>query len=455
MKEVNINLLFSNQKTFFSSQKTKPVDFRLKQLRLLKKSILKLEDEVYAALFADLKKSKEESFFSEMGIILNEIDLFISKLDSWSKPKRVSSPFYLLPSQSYIQYDPLGLCLIIAPFNYPFQLALLPLIGAIAGGNCAIVKGSEHALNTNEILQKIFASFDTDFISFVSGDAKQSQELVKLPFDKIFFTGSTSVGKKVLAAAAENLTPVVLELGGKSPCIVDKSADIKLTALRIVWGKFMNAGQTCIAPDFVLVHKSVHKELVEAMVIEIENLYGAESSHSAHYGRIIHANAWERLVNLIDQRKLTFGGKYDKSSLFISPTILDNVDITDKCMQEEIFGPILPVMTFEQVEDLPAFLSKEKPLALYVFGSNSWAKAILARFPSGGACINDTMIHFSNSKMPFGGVGASGLGHYHGFNSFLCFSHQRSIMRSFTWVDLFFRYPPFRHFGLIKHLLRL
>jgi aldehyde dehydrogenase (NAD+) len=199
----------------------------------------------------------------------------------------------------------------------------------------------------------------------------------------------------------------------------------------------------------------VHKELVEAMVIEIENLYGAESSHSAHYGRIIHANAWERLVNLIDQRKLTFGGKYDKSSLFISPTILDNVDITDKCMQEEIFGPIFPVMTFEQVEDLPAFLSKEKPLALYVFGSNSWAKTILARFPSGGACINDTMIHFSNSKMPFGGVGASGLGHYHGFNSFLCFSHQRSIMRSFTWVDLFFRYPPFRHFGLIKHLLRL
>lgn len=454
MEEININSLFSNQKAFFSTQESRLINFRLKKLRLLKKTILTFEEEVYAALYADLKKSKEESFFSEIGIVLNELDLFISKLNSWSKPTRVSTPIFLLPSKSYIQYDPLGLCLIIAPFNYPFQLALLPLIGAIGGGNCAIVKGSEHTPNTNEVLKKIFSSFDSDHLAFLCGDAEQSRELVKLPFDKIFFTGSTAVGKKVLAAAAENLTPVVLELGGKSPCIVDKSADIKLTARRIVWGKFMNAGQTCIAPDFVLAHISVHYALINAMIKEIEELYGVDSSLSPHYGKIIHEKAWDRLIDLIDENKVKYGGKFDKSTLFISPTILDNVEINDKCMREEIFGPILPILTYENEEDLPIFLSKEKPLAMYVFGSISWAQSIINKFPSGGACINDTMIHFSNSKLPFGGIGASGLGHYHGYNSFLCFSHQRSIMRSFTWIDLFFRYPPFRYFAPIKHLFR-
>jgi aldehyde dehydrogenase (NAD+) len=454
MEEININSLFSIQKSFFSTQKSRPINFRLEKLRLLKKSILTFEEEIYAALYADLKKSKEESFFSEIGIVLNELDYFISKLNSWSKPTRVSTPIFLLPSKSYIQYDPLGLCLIIAPFNYPFQLALLPLIGAIGSGNCAIVKGSEHTPNTNEVLKKIFSSFDSDHLAFLCGDAEQSRELVKLPFDKIFFTGSTAVGKKVLAAAAENLTPVVLELGGKSPCIVDKSADIKLSARRIVWGKFMNAGQTCIAPDFVLVHTSVHDALINAMIKEIEELYGVDSSLSPHYGKIIHEKAWDRLVDLIDENKVKYGGKFDKSTLFISPTILDNVEINDKCMREEIFGPILPILTYENEEDLPIFLSKEKPLAMYVFGSISWAQSIINKFPSGGACINDTMIHFSNSKLPFGGIGASGLGHYHGYTSFLCFSHQRSIMQSFTWIDLFFRYPPFRHFALIKHLFR-
>lgn len=455
MEKYDIKLLFSIQKALFSSQKTKEIAFRKAHLLKLKSAILEYEDEIYSGLFLDLHKSKEESFFTEVGLVLNEIDLFVSHLNSWASDKSVFSPLYLLPSTSYIKYDPLGVCLNIVPFNYPFQLTFLPLVAAIGGGNCAMVKGSEHTPNTNKIIAKILSScFETDYVCFIEGDRNVSEKLVGLPFDLIFFTGSTAVGKKVMAAAAENLTPVILELGGKSPCIVDKTANLALAARRIVWGKFINAGQTCIAPDFLIVHSSIINDFLLLLVKEIEGLYSADSSISPYFGRIINPLAFDRLVGLLKDAEIYYGGKSEKSNLFISPTILYPVSLDSPAMQEEIFGPILPVFTFEDDLELDTLYSKDKPLSLYIFGENSWARKILNRFPSGGACINDTVIHFSNKNLPFGGVGSSGMGHYHGKAGFLAFSHQRGVVRSLNWIDLTFRYPPYSLFKWIKKLFR-
>lgn len=456
MEELTLNTIFSAQKAFFLGQKTKDIVFRKAQLKKLKSAILEYEDEIYSGLFLDLHKSKEESFFTEVGLVLNEIDLFVSKLDSWASDKSVFSPLYLLPSASYIKYDPLGVCLNIVPFNYPFQLTFLPLVAAIGAGNCAMVKGSEHTPNTNKIIANIIAScFEPSYFCFIEGDRNVSEELVRLPFNLIFFTGSTAVGKKVMAAAAENLTPVILELGGKSPCIVDKTADIGLAARRIVWGKFINAGQTCIAPDFLIVHNSIIDDFLLLLVKEIELLYSKNFITSPYYGRIINSTAFEKLVNLLDEKEIYFGGQIDKSKLYFSPTILYPISLDCKAMQEEIFGPILPILTFDNDSDLDKYYPKEKPLSLYLFGDNSWARKILNRFPSGGACINDTVIHFSNKNLPFGGVGSSGMGHYHGKSGFLAFSHQRGVVRSYNWIDLTFRYPPYRLFKWIKKLFRL
>lgn len=455
MEKYDIKLLFSNQKALFSSQKTKEIAFRKACLLKLKSVILEYEDEIYSGLFLDLHKSKEESFFTEVGLVLNEIDLFVSHLNSWASDKSVFSPLYLLPSTSYIKYDPLGVCLNIVPFNYPFQLTFLPLVAAIGAGNCAMVKGSEHTPNTNKIIAKILCScFEQDYVCFLEGDRNVSEELVSLPFDLIFFTGSTAVGKKVMAAAAENLTPVILELGGKSPCIVDKSANLALAARRIVWGKFINAGQTCIAPDFLIVHNSIVNDFLLLLVKEIEGLYSEDSSISGYFGRIINPLAFDRLIGLLKDAEIYYGGRSNKSNLFISPTILYPVSLDNPVMQDEIFGPILPVLTYENNSELDTLYPKEKPLSLYVFGENSWARKILNRFPSGGACINDTVIHFSNKNLPFGGVGSSGMGHYHGKAGFLAFSHQRGVVRSYNWVDLTFRYPPYSLFKWIKKLFR-
>lgn len=456
MEKYEIKLLFSNQKALFSSQKTKEIAFRKTHLLKLKSAILEYEDEIYSSLFLDLHKSKEESFFTEVGLVLNEIDLFVSNLSAWASDKSVLSPLYLLPSTSYIKYDPLGVCLNIVPFNYPFQLTFLPLVASIGAGNCSMVKGSEHSPNTNKIIAKIIAScFEPNYVCFIEGDKNVSEELVHLPFDLIFFTGSTVVGKKVMAAAAENLTPVILELGGKSPCILDKSANLALAARRIVWGKFINAGQTCIAPDFLIVHNSIIDDFLLLLVKEIELLYSKNSITSSYYGRIINSTAFEKLVNLLDEKEIYFGGQIDKSKLYISPTILYPISLDCKAMQEEIFGPILPVLTFEEDADLDTLYPKEKPLSLYLFGDNSWAKKILTRFSSGGACVNDTVVHFSNKNLPFGGVGASGMGNYHGKSGFLAFSHSRGIVRSYNWIDLTFRYPPYGLFKWIKKLFRL
>lgn len=455
MEILSLDDLISAQKRLFSSQKTKNIAFRKAQLIKLKSAILAHEDEIYSSLFLDLHKPKEESFFTEVGLVLNEIDLFVSNLNFWASDKSAFSPLYLFPSTSYIKYVPLGVCLNIVPFNYPFQLAFLPLVAAIGAGNCAIVKGSEHTPNTNKIIAKIISfCFDPCYVCFIEGDKNVSEKLVGLPFDLIFFTGSTTVGKKVMAAAAKNLTPVILELGGKSPSIVDKTADIALAARRIVWGKFINAGQTCIAPDFLIVHNSIVNEFLPLLVKEIAGLYSADSSTSPYFGRIINPLAFDRLIGLLENAEIHHGGKSDKSSLYISPTILYPVSLNSKAMQEEIFGPILPVLTFEKDSDLDSLYPKEKPLSLYLFGNNSWSQKILNRFPSGGACINDTVIHFSNKNLPFGGVGASGMGNYHGKASFLAFSHQRGVVRSYTWIDLAFRYPPYFLFKWIKKVFR-
>lgn len=455
MEEKTQNSIFYDQKLFFSSQKTKDIDFRKQQLGKLKSAILANEEDIYTSLFLDLHKSKQESFFTEVGLVLNEIDLFISKLNSWSSEKSVFSPFYLLPSRSYIQYNPLGICLIIVPFNYPFQLAFLPLVAAIGAGNCAIVKGSEHTPHTNKVIHKIISTcFDSNYVCFIEGDKAVSEELVRLPFDLIFFTGSTTVGKKVMAAAAENITPVILELGGKSPCIVDKTANLTIAARRIAWGKFINAGQTCIAPDYLIVHNDIVGDFLPILTSEIEKFYTNDSTESPFYGRIINDIAWERLKRMLNENEIYYGGKSDMSNLYISPTILYPISPDSPSMSQEIFGPILPVLIFENDRDLESLYPKEKPLSLYVFGSSSWARKILARFPSGGACINDTVVHFSNKNLPFGGVGASGMGHYHGKAGFLAFCHSRGIVRSYNWIDLTFRYPPYKLFNWIKSVFR-
>lgn len=455
MEISSLNTIFNQQKSFFNNQNTLSIHFRKNQLRKLKTAILEHEKELYGALKNDLNKSEEEAFFTEIGIVLNEIDYFISKIHCWSQDTSVSTPIFLLPSQSYIRYEPRGLCLIIVPFNYPIQLSLLPLIGAIGAGNCAIIKGSEHTTHTNFILSKIITTlFSKDYIAFIEGDSAISMHLTKLPFDFIFFTGSSQVGKMVLKSAAENLVPTVLELGGKSPCIVDASANIDLAAKRIVWGKFMNAGQTCVAPDFVVVHKTIANKFLVRLRIEIEKSFGNDASSSPYYGKIIHAQAYDRIMKLIEKKNIYYGGQGNKESLFISPTILTDFAETSQIIEEEIFGPILPIYIYENLDDLKNLLPSEKPLALYVFGDEKWSQTILRLFPSGGACINDVLIHVSNKHLPFGGVGYSGMGNYHGKKSFLTFSHERSIMKSPTWIDIIFRYPPYPLYKWMKKLFR-
>jgi len=449
-------LAFSSQRDHFYEVKRKSIEFRKLQLKNLKASILKHEKDIYKALYLDLKKSEQEVFFTELGIVLNEIDYFLSNIHRWSRNRSVATPFYLFPSESYIRYEPRGVCLIVVPFNYPFQLCFLPLIGAIGAGNCAMIKGSEQTLHTNEVIKKILQDgFSSNYICFLEGDRELSSQVVCLPFDLIFFTGSSHTGKKIMMAAAENLTPVVLELGGKSPCLVHFSANLKLAAKRIVWGKFVNAGQTCIAPDFLVVHQSVKEILLPLLVDEIESFFGKDALRSPFYGKIIDFPAYERILRLIDKTKIFYGGEVREEDLFISPTILVDVDKTSALAHEEIFGPVLPIWTFDTMDDIKQILPKESPLALYVFGSKKWTRDILEMFPSGGACINDVLIHVSNKYLPFGGVGQSGLGSYHGHKSFTTFSHERSIVEASTWFDLIFRYPPYLFFSWIKKLFRL
>ena len=450
----DIAKIYKKQRTFFASQETKSIDFRLQQLKKLKEAILQYEDKVNKALWEDLHKSKEEAFLTETSLLIEELNYHIKNLKSWAKPKKVGTPLQIKPSRSKIIYEPLGVGLIIAPWNYPFQLTFNPLIGAISAGCCAVLKPSPDTPNVARVIEEMISEhFSSEYITVVQGGKEANQELFKFSFDVMFFTGSPGVGKIVMKAAAEHLSRVVLELGGKSPCIVNKDANLKIAGKRIAWGKIMNAGQTCIAPDYLLVHKEVKKDLLAEISKAFEEMLGENIANSNYYGRIVTPSAMNRLKKYL-KGDIYYGGKIDLEKKYIEPTILNNIDPEDEIMQEEIFGPILPVMEFgELIEAISYINGNEKPLALYYFGKDKTAKRVLRETSSGGACINDTLIHVANHKLPFGGVGNSGMGKYHGKESYLAFTHERGVVNSSTKLDIPLKYPPYKFFGLIKKIV--
>lgn len=455
MNEAGVSQILVNQRAFFNTHQTKDVYYRIAILKLLKKTILDYQEKIEEALWKDLHKSKEETFLTEIGLVLHEIDFHIKNVSHWAKPKKVSTPFFMLPSGSKTQADPLGIALIIAPWNYPFQLLINPLVGAISAGCCAVLKPSPDAPHLAKVMEDMVSSiFEPNYIGLVQGGKEENELLLKQKFDIIFFTGSSAVGKVIMRAAAENLTPVVLELGGKSPVIVNKDADIPKAAKRIIWGKTINAGQTCIAPDYLFVHSEVKDKLLEEMAKSLENMFGSDRKKSGYYGRIIHERAFDRLIKLMAKGKARIGGETEKADLYIAPTVLEGLGLEDDIMQEEIFGPILPLFEFSDFEQVINFVnSKEKPLAIYYFGNAESVEELMHKTSSGGVCINDTLMHVSNQHLPFGGVGNSGMGSYHGANSFWAFSHKKSIVTTPTWIDLPFKYMPFKHFKWVKKMI--
>lgn len=440
------NYNIENLRKFFSSGKTLDVNFRKQKLKQLKAEIIKNEKEIFEALETDLGKSSTEAYMSEVGLVLSEIDCCIKHLKKWAKPKKVRSPLAQFPSKSYILSEPLGVVLIMSPWNYPFMLTLNPLIGAIGAGNCAIVKPSRYSGATSDVIKKILNNvFSEDYVLVVLGGREQNQMLLDLKVDYIFFTGGVNVGKTVASKAAVNLTPTTLELGGKSPCIIDKSANIKLAAKRVVFGKFLNCGQTCIAPDYILVHESVKDQFIEFAKNEIQAMFGKNPLKNNLYGKIINEKHFDRLMGLIDKSKVAFGGNGDKRALKIEPTILNDVSLSDACMGEEIFGPIMPILTYKTLDQAKEIIKTyAKPLALYVFSNDeNFVSGVLNTISYGGGCVNDTIIHIASTKLPFGGVGESGMGHYHGKFSFDTFSHKKSIVKKSVVIDLPIRYQPY------------
>ena len=443
------------QKAFFRSGKTLDIDYRLSALKRLKAAIKRWEKPLIEALWADLHKSYEEAYLTELSIVLGEIDNHIRHLKSWASPKRYSTPLKMFPSRSKVISEPLGNSLIISPWNYPVQLLLNPLVGAISAGCTAILKPSPYVESVSKVIEELISeSFDEEYIAVVQGNRDVNTALLEQRYDIIFFTGSPSLGRKVMAAAAKNLTPVVLELGGKSPCIVDKGADLGTIARRIAWGKSLNAGQTCIAPDYLLVHKDVKEALIAAIAQEFKSLLGDNPKECRHFVRIVNDKAFDRLVGYLDGAEVVVGGEHDKATRYIAPTIIDNVSLDNPIMQEEIFGPIFPVVTFSNIDEAISLVTeREKPLALYYFGDNKTANHVLKHTSSGGACVNDTIMHIANEKLPFGGVGNSGMSSYHGRESFDVFSHRRAVVTTPTWLDIPFRYMPYKMFSLVKKIL--
>jgi len=427
-------------------------------LEKLLKVIMAYEDDIIKALYADFKKPAFESVITETSYIISDLKHTISNMESYAKPVKVRSTLLNFPSADYSYSEPYGKVLIIAPWNYPFQLAMCPLVAAVAAGNAVVLKPSELTPHTSAILSKIIKDvFQKEHVSVEEGGVEKSEELLSRRWDYIFFTGSVEVGKKVAKAAAENLTPVTLELGGKSPCIVDESAKIALAAKRIVWGKFINAGQTCIAPDYILVHHTVKDALVKHLKEEIIHAYGHDASTSEDFARIINLKNWERLSTYMKGQQIIFGGNTQKETLFISPTLIDEPTLQSDLMQHEIFGPLLPIISYRDRKDLDTIIhSYEKPLSLYAFTENpQFADWVIRNFSFGGGCINDTIMHIANNNLPFGGVGHSGMGAYHGKRSFDTFSHQKSISKKATWFDMPLRYAPYKDkLSKIKKLLK-
>ncbi len=451
------NQIFTLQR---STTKAGTFDYamRIKLLRKLKNAIIKFETEIYEALYKDLHKSHFEAYATEIGIVLEELGFHLKHLKKWIKPKRVSTPITNFPASSYITYEPKGVVLIISPWNYPFQLLIAPLIGAISAGNSAILKPSEISKNTALLLEKIINTvFEPEIAKVFLGSANVSQELLKLPFDHIFFTGSPRVGKIVMMEAAKNMTPVTLELGGKSPCIVDENINLKLAARRIVWGKLLNAGQTCIAPDYLLVHSFIKEKFLPELTKAIEQAYGTDPFNNTDYPRIISEINVERLKLLIKDTDIYYGGNFNAAEHYFAPTIVNNVTFDMPLMQQEIFGPIIPIITFNDYNKIIDIINnRPKPLSLYIFTRNKTLQnRLLLKIPAGGACVNDTIMHIAGNRLPFGGIGNSGTGKYHGKYSFETFSNIKAVVKKPNWLDVPVRYAPFGNkLKIIKLLMR-
>ena len=465
MKKDILNIVEA-QHSFFRSGATLDISFRIGMLKRLQSAITKSEKPLADALWSDLHKSYEEAYLTELSIVKAEVKKHIKNLKSWAKPKHKSTPIKMFPSRSQIVSEPLGNTLIIAPWNYPVQLLINPLVGAISAGCTAILKPSPYVPTVSETICNMIAdTFESNYVATIQGNRDVNQELLSYRFDLIFFTGSPSLGKLVMEAASKYLTPVVLELGGKSPCIVDKEADINTAAKRIAWGKTLNSGQTCIAPDYLLIHGDGKAKFIERFIKSIKTLHGSDITKSKHYVRIVNDRSFERIKGYLADGDIVYGGRTNAEDRFIEPTLLDtHIDLTDsnanekanakKVLTEEIFGPVFPIITFNDRSEAVEYINnREKPLALYYFGKEINGIDVIRKTSSGGACINDTIMHIANENIPFGGVGNSGMGSYHGEESFKVFSHLRSVVTTGTWIDLPFRYMPYRMFGLVKKII--
>lgn len=447
--------IHTSQQEFFATRATYDIKFRKAMLKKLYAALIKWEKPLCEALYQDLHKSYKEAFLTEISIVLGEIKKHIKHVSSWSKKRYVKTPLKLFPSSTYLVQEPLGNSLIIAPWNYPVQLLLNPLVGAISAGCTAILKPSPYVENVSTVLEKMIKeTFDESYIAVVQGNREVNSQLLDLKFDTIFFTGSPSLGRTVMTAAAKNLTPVILELGGKSPCIIDETADIELAARRISWGKTLNSGQTCIAPDYVLIHKSLTEEFVKRFKTNLTKMHGENVQNSNHYVRMVNAKEFNRVSSYLKDGEILLGGKTDEQERFIEPTLLKVTNLDSPVMNNEIFGPVLPIIEFEdKKEALELVYKRPKPLAFYYFGEKKNGWEAIRRCTSGGVCLNDTIMHIANENSPFGGVGNSGLGCYHGKESFAAFSHKRTILYTPTWLDIPFRYMPYTLFKYIKFLL--
>ena len=459
MTEQEINGLVAKQRKYFQTGATLPVSTRITALRGLYDTISRYENEIHDALKKDLGKSGFESYMCETGLVLDEISYMLKHIRRFAREKRVRTPLAQFHSRSFKKPSPYGVTLIMSPWNYPFMLTLSPLADALAAGNTVVVKPSAYSPYTSEIIMKILSQcFDPQYVAVVTGGRTENTCLLREHFDYIFFTGSQAVGKEVMRNAAEHLTPVTLELGGKSPCIVDQSANIRLAARRIVFGKYLNCGQTCVAPDYIYCHRSVKDALVKEIKQQIQIQYGREPLHNPDYGKIINEKHFDRILGLIEERKTVHGGNSDRKALRIEPTVLDNVTFSDPVMQEEIFGPVMPILVFDSLDEvIDRINTMPHPLALYFFTSDkAAAKEITSRCGFGGGCINDTIIHLATTEMGFGGFGESGMGAYHGKTGFDTFSHYKSIVDKKTWLDLPMRYQPYRkmHEKMVRFFLK-
>lgn len=459
MEYKEIVKIVNEQKEYFNNGKTLDIEFRLAELKRLKSAIIGNEQEILNALKQDLYKPLIESYTSEIGLIIREINTAIKNLKKWAKPEKIKSTFLTFPSKNYIMAEPFGVSLIISPWNYPFQLSLVPLVGAIAAGNCCIIKPSEYSVASIDVIKKLINNtFDSNYIFVIDGDSEVSKYLFEQPFDKIFFTGSPEIGKIVMERAAKHLTSVTLELGGKSPCVVDKNINIDITAKRILWGKFMNAGQTCIAPDYLIVHKDIKEQLYIALKKWITVFFSENPQNSPDFGRIINKKHFDRLKNYLVESKIIFGGSSNEQKLYIEPSIIEIDDLNSPIMQEEIFGPILPVVVYHKPQDIKEIIARNpNPLGFYLFSTDKMLmKQLIHGIPFGGGCINDVISHVTNHNLPFGGRGTSGIGSYHGRYSFDAFSHKKSVLQNGFIFDMSMKYPPYKdiHTHIRKFIMK-